>query len=150
MDDRHYPILIVTWIGEATVPLVRTYQQWQTAQAERARASGIKLVSLTDGSRATRPGANVRKAFADGEIPGHDIMIKSVVVVTNPLIRGAITAVRWLMGESFGDVELVESNAIAIERCLETLDQHGIARPSRLSPTTYEPPAARTRAPATA
>ncbi len=145
VDDSHYPILIVTWFGEPTHGLAHVYQRWEVEQRERAKASGTRLVSLNDGTHATRPSPSVRKIFSEFEVPDASLVLKSVVVVTNPLIRGGITAIKWVVGDKFANVDLVDSSAAAIARCFEILDQHDIARPKGLSVQSYEPPRASLR-----
>ncbi|MFV8753579.1 hypothetical protein ACNOYE_23750 [Nannocystaceae bacterium ST9] len=141
LDDTYSPVIIVSWIGEPTLELVEIYQRWQGEQIERAKSAGLRLISLTDCSRTERPSSRVRKAFSEDPAEGEAVFLKSIVVITSPVIRGALTAVKWLMGDRFGDVEVAESTRGAITRCLDLLDQHGIARPS-LSPTSYRGPVA--------
>lgn len=139
LDDTFDPVIIVSWIGEPTLPLVEIYQRWQAEQIQRAKSNGHRLISLTDCTLTERPNSRVRKAFSEEPADGQAVVIKSVVVVTNPVIRGALTAVKWLMGDRFGDVEVQESTPAGISRCLAVLDQHGIARPN-LSATSYRAP----------
>ena len=141
VDDTHAPLMIATWIGEPTLPLVEAYQQWLVEQVGRAQSGNYRLVLMSDSTLTELPSGAARKALSEDRTQSDDVVIKPVVVITSSVIRGALTAIKWLVGERFGDVEVRDSTSEGIARCLEVLDQHGIERPN-LSPTSYVFPTA--------
>lgn len=143
LEDRHYPILVGTWVGQATVAQCREFTRWHDAQVRRALASGDRLISISDSLESVRPDANVRRCFADwiaGQPQAYrDASVLTLAVLDSALIRGALTAIAWIREEA-RQIVPVASMEHALEVALRTLDEHGIARPEGLQPGTYVRP----------
>lgn len=144
VDERESPLLLITWFGEPNEAMITEYFDWMVAMVERFHASGGKYVLITDASSAKRPRPSVRQQIAErtDALPPYtaDINIGNYVVIDNPLIRGALTAMQW-MSRSEWTNKTVGSCTEAIRLGLEDLDRHGIARPRGLDPLAYQRPA---------
>ena len=144
LDSRFFPILIATWYGDATEEDVDGFFDWQTRLADRARAVGTQYVMVTDASAAARPKPSVRRRVAQrtNEMPDvKAINAAAYVVLDNPLIRGALTAMQWISRDNWGDqTTVVATCQEALERSLADLDRVGAVRPEGLDPTAYQRP----------
>lgn len=142
-DDRFLPVLIVTFEGANTVEASEWFGARYVEVLERAHARSEKVVSISDASRAERPGPEVRRFYAEwmATIPQHlqDTTLGSIAVITNPLMRGAMTAIGWI-NEEVRNVESVASLEDGIRLALEKLDSVQAARPDGLQPAEYRAP----------
>lgn len=137
VDTRFMPIVISTWMGTATLGLANSFCEWLAGfQAEQAKL-GVRLVFVSDAALAGRPGGEVRKRFAAAETP--DFVLDSLVVVTNPAVRGAATAIRWMAGERM-KMNFASDLTSALIRALGLLARHGIEIPRALRADRYELP----------
>lgn len=125
LDDDHLPILIVTWVGAATVANIKRFYAWGSERAATASADGKLLVMINDALDAGRPGPEARNAFAKHQMAS-DVVIASPVVITNPLVRGAMTAVGWLLGDRMKGVISCATLQEAFDASFKALAQHGV------------------------
>lgn len=114
LDDALAPILVATWVGPATLALVAKFHRWTEEQTAVAKREAKPVIMVNDGTAAGRPSADVRRAFAEHEFDP-EVEFRSFVVVVNPLVRGAVTAIGWLVGDSF-DVVICKTVADALEQ----------------------------------
>lgn len=142
IDERHHPVIVTTWFGEATIDTVDQYYDWLGPRLAKARARGERLVLLNDTFAVERPTPMVRKRLAEktkAQNQDHGrAMVGSVVVIESALIRGAVTALGWIL-PSLADSEFVGSLEEAIDRSIAILDREGIRAPSGLR--SYRRPA---------
>lgn len=135
LDDALSPFSIATWVGPATLQLIAKFHSWAEQQVAAAKREGKPVIMVNDGTAAGRPPADVRRAFAelrlDPEVP-----IKSFVVVTNPLVRGAMTAIGWLIGDGF-DVINCKTMSEALERAADLAGHLGLEPPPAAELTRY-------------
>jgi hypothetical protein len=127
------PIFIATWIGPATLPLVAVFQEWTEARVDEAVAAGHPAFLISDASAAGLPSAAVRRAFAEQKL---DAATRSYVVITNKVMRGAMTAVAWLMGEEL-DVVTCRTLADALAQASEATRSCGLTPPSSAAIEAY-------------
>lgn len=116
LDDALRPILISTWIGPATLDLVDEFYRWCDGQVAKAKRRGYPVILISDATLAGRPNADVRKAFAAAKFDV-DVPFKSIVIINNKIIRGAMTAIGWLLGDMSGTINcrsLAEALPIAV------------------------------------
>lgn len=143
VDSRAWPIVFATWFGAATEKLAEHYFEQQTRLFDRARREGQPFILISDTFAATRPSATARKRIAElttaqpADVPG--LSLSSYIVIENALIRGAVTALRWVT-TSMDASETVESIDVAIERALAALDEAGVARPAGFRASDYRRP----------
>lgn len=144
-DDRYAPIYITTWVGTTTLEGARWGTEKQAAVAAELVRRGRRMITISDATRVERPPPEVRKYFADStnaNTSAHGaVSISSYVVLTNPLVRGVMTAVGW-MSEAARRVTTVATMRDALERALADLDAARLPRPVGLDPAGYEPPSA--------
>lgn len=100
LDDEHFPFLVVSWIGVGAVKQAKAYVDWVARLAETSNP-GTPLMIINDATRATRPGPEFRKFFSDflGTMRGRALLTTdnvTLVVLDNPLVRGALTAIGWM------------------------------------------------------
>jgi hypothetical protein len=137
IDLRYMPIVISTWAGTATMGLANTYCEWLSSfMAEQAKL-GTKLVFVSDATLAGRPGGEVRKRFAGADTP--EFVLDSLIVTTNPAVRGAATAIRWMAGEKM-KMNFASDLPSALIRALGLLARHNIEIPRALRADRYELP----------
>ena len=132
LDDARAPVLVATWSGTATVRNVERFYAWARDQASLARKSGALLVMVSDAIDAGRPGADVRQAFATEQMES-DIIIASPTVITNPLVRGALTAVGWLLGDRMKGVTAWSTLDEAFAEARRALAERGVS----VDPTVF-------------
>lgn len=105
VDDRTYPVLFATWVGHSSLETMRAFYEWNDTQLKRVVADNVRFALITDAIDAERPNAPVRQMIADKtkemqrtHVKAEALRTSSIVVVENPFVRGALTAVGWLMG----------------------------------------------------
>ena len=100
LDPSRYPIVITDWVGVPTTQLVDRYFEIYVALLQDIDRVGGRCVLITTADRAGRPPADVRKRIGDRTIEHRELISRLVVgnavVSSNPLIRGAMTAISWM------------------------------------------------------
>jgi hypothetical protein len=125
IDDDHLNVLIVTWFGAATVKNVERFQQWSKAHIAKATAARRYLVMINDALDAERPAPEARAALARQSLET-DIVVASPVVITNALVRGAMTAIGWMMGDRMKGVTAHATLDEAFELACKALAERGV------------------------
>jgi hypothetical protein len=141
LDDRYFPILITRWAGKPTLALAQAYFRWHDTMLDRAEFYETKVVHVTDANAAKQPEAPVRKFIADSSAArGHvaTLALASYVTLKSKLVRGVLTVIGWVMGESSAKPIMTASIEQALERALTDLDAANIERPRGLEPNAYE------------
>jgi hypothetical protein len=142
-DARDFPLLVTTWWGEASVPLVRRFFAWNDAMCTRAMSEDTHVAMVSDNRHSKRPPATVRKLLAEltdasTEIAGGRAL-PTLVVIDNALVRGALTAIQWLSARSWG-VQVVASVEDGLRQALDALAAAG-AEPPDVDPSAHVAPA---------
>ena len=141
-DTTHAPVLISTHFGPATEVLVRDYFGLMLEVLEDL-GSGARYVGITDGSRSARPSPAVRRLLAeltDLYRPRFkDASLANLTVIESPVVRGAVTAIRWLSRVEW-QLDIVANMEQAMTRARTILDHASIAWPAGLDPATYVRP----------
>ena len=125
VDSSHLPLLITTWFGSPSLELVETYAKWFDEFIERSRRQDRRFVILDDATRAERPAPAVRGRMSKIECP-RDVVVDRVIVVQTRPIRGAITALSWIIGNPIKTNDTLEGG---VRECLELLDAAKVSRP---------------------
>jgi len=132
-DDDRAPILVTTWFGAATLKNVDRFFAWAEARAALAKKSGSCLVLICDALNAERPGPEVRQAFTRMQLDS-EVVIASPVVLTNPLVRGAMTAIGWIMGDRMKGVTSWSTIEEAVDAARKALAARGV----RVDPHAFD------------
>ena len=119
IDDHMGSILVTTWFGAPDERLALRYNARCLQLLEDAGARNQRLVFLSDCLDAEAPSPAVRRIFADAHHK-HDALLDSVTVVDNPLVRGVVTALRWLLGDhlSLQSVRTLDDAFAYASQCL--------------------------------
>lgn len=145
LDDRTYPVMFGTWVGVAEAATLRAFFAWNDELLRRAARERRVFTLITDATRAGRPDAAARAIVADltkamqrDHVAAEAFRVVGPVVVDNPLVRGALTAVGWIMGTSL-DTEYSDSCAAAIALVQRRFTERGAPWPEGLTPNGYVP-----------
>lgn len=130
LDDRLFPVLITTWEGPATHPLIDALDEWSARQFERATRQKLGIVMIADAREAGLPSAEVRERFAAA--PNSPTVLRTIVVTNSKVVRGALTAIRWLMAERYELVSFTDLDA-ALGCAARILDEAGQPIPAALN-----------------
>jgi len=117
-DRRAMPLVMVTFPAhEVTDDDVRQFVEEQRALLH----SGERYFSVTDASRAVALTARHRKTMGDwlgeAEELSKERVVGQAIVISNPIVRGALTAVFWIRKPAvptklFGDVGEAVAHAV--------------------------------------
>ncbi|MEM7152647.1 MAG: hypothetical protein AAF799_07385 [Myxococcota bacterium] len=138
-DDSHFPVVISTWIGAATLDNSQEYLTWMDAQLQRATREEVRLISISDSADAKRPPPEVRRLFVDWINNNEESTGDSFVVITNALVRGALTAIGWL-APSAQKVNTVKDLPTALSKARGLLAERGLTVPGGLTSERYVRP----------
>lgn len=128
LDEALSPILVITWIGPATLELIASLKPWSDEHTARAKRLARPVITVHDATAAERPSSEVRRAFAEQK-GDPEVTTRSYVVITNPLVRGAMTAIGWMVGESF-DVVSCKTLADALTQAAAYARAQGLVPPT--------------------
>src|SRR6478735_439613 len=100
IDDRYSPLVIATFMGETDLELGRWFADLNKKIVLQHAASGRRMVSICDATLATKPTPDMRRFWAEFSNSTtqtiKDATLATFLVMTSPLLRGAITAIGWL------------------------------------------------------
>lgn len=129
LDDRHPRILVVTWFGEPTTGLVDTFFAWHQDHLNAAATQSSTLAVITDTLDAKLPGAVTRRSIARSTAAQQALIerlvVGSIVVVGNAIIRGGLTALGWINPKT--SYQAVETCGEAITLATKKLTASGSA-----------------------
>jgi hypothetical protein len=141
VDDSLYPFAIATWFGQPDEELINFYFDWQEQRLIRARDEGIQVATIIDATDGDRPPSTVRHVLAErskvilGEFDPY--IVYSWVVLTNALVRGVITAIKWMTPmRTIAAASMKE----ALVEGARALEKAGIEPPVGFDPDAYERP----------
>lgn len=138
IDRRHDPVIVTTWMAAGTIGIAEQYVPWMQALIAEGREHGKRFVMISDARSPDRPDPVARRRFAEVENPP-DVILASIVVVRSAAVRGALTAIRWMMRNAI-DFECVADLAGGFELGRQRLREHGLAWPDSLTPASYRVP----------
>ncbi len=97
LDDSAWPVVHHS-VGDHSVEQFNAFGDWYLDCLKRARADNVSIYVLSD-ARGGIPDGEVRRRAAQWlaglSEPHFNVCALSIIVVDNPLIRGAITALNW-------------------------------------------------------
>jgi hypothetical protein len=142
LDDRAFPVLFATWVGHADEKTVRAFYAWNDVQLKRVALERTAFALITDAVAAERPDAPVRALLAEltramqkDHPTAETFRASSIVVLESPFVRGALTAVGWLMGGM--ETEYAPTCAEALQRSESRFRDRGAKWPVGLTPSGY-------------
>jgi hypothetical protein len=141
VDDSRGALYVATWFGAPSDRLVSSYFDWFEGAVGKHLRSKSPFVLITDALDSARPTPGARKLIAErtDALPSFgDVNVGNYVVLSNPLIRGALTAMQWISSKPWTSV-MVGSMKEALGRALGDLERAGAQRPA-LDPDRYQRP----------
>lgn len=142
-DGRHVPIAICGWTGRINEDLLRQYFLWKVEFTDRLKPDK-QVVLIHDFARLARPTPAVRhlahKLDAETKARTECAILHTYVVVTNPIIRGALLAVGWMSSSGGLNADLVKTRLEAFQAAIACLDRHGLVAPAGLDTERYSLP----------
>lgn len=128
IDTTRFPLLISDWVGAPSPGLVEQYYTAYVSLLNELAADGRRCVMLTTTEKAARPSADARERIAkltdEHAALIQSIVVANAVVLTNPLIRGAMTAISWM--NPTVRVPYLSSLEAGYAWATEELDRHGV------------------------
>jgi hypothetical protein len=100
---EHFPVLVAQWSGDVTHEDVDAFKRWAEGKIADARTQGLRVVVVQDTTDSKPPTPAVRKAIADWvntRPKDEEPPLAVLVVVKNAVIRGVLTAMRWLVSRT--------------------------------------------------
>lgn len=142
-DTRYFPVVSVRLFVKTTVPLATTFGNWLFDLCDQAAAAGQKVIVINDFSRSKIPGSDAREIMAAdanrlNENPGFGYWVP---VVPNPLLRGVLTAVLWMVESQDEYKRTHHTNGLpeAVAKVRELYSAIGHPLPD-ITPESYEFP----------
>lgn len=138
LDSRHFPVVVQAFIGQPTMEMAKTYFEARRAWFERARVENTKVFIIADLSKTSSPTATVRKYLGDtAKIEDdRDELLAYATCVPSAIMRGVVTALKWIIGDELKPTTLVATMDESFEKARKTLESHGVNVP----PFAYTPP----------
>lgn len=128
--DEHEPLMLVRWAGQVKAQHVLQMMRFFDTTGTQAKAEGKRLVYILDARDAALPGSLVRDMLADwlSDRPRGGVILSTIVVAPDPLIRGVIISLKWATGRADG-VTVVPKVTKAIELAKRQFEKAGIDVP---------------------
>ena len=96
IDEAGFPLVVATVRGQVTSEVISAY----FARLDAWCLDGRRYASILNITRIEMPSAAERKQIVEAIADRHTALARScigvAIVVTNPLIRGAVTAILWM------------------------------------------------------
>jgi hypothetical protein len=104
IDPRHAPLYLSVWEGELDEEIVRDFFVWSKERSRMALEMGTHVAYVNDVDRI-RVNADMRKLISDlskdFQQSGYAAAnVGSWQILSSPMIRGALTAVRWMTSDA--------------------------------------------------
>jgi hypothetical protein len=144
VDDRYFPVLISTWFGEPSEGNVRRYFEWSAVLYMRLCANRQRYVLIQDALEVQRPSPRVRgliAELADSMPDAASLLLGSYTILGSALVRGALTALQWVVRRRTWQTTAVGTMREAMARACGDLERAGLAIPRDFDPARYARPA---------
>jgi hypothetical protein len=140
-DTRYFPIASIRVLGKLSMSVAKTFEEWLIPMVELARSKGTKIIVVNDISRVPVPPPDVRKVMAESanKVQGNPGFGYWIPVVPNPLLRGVLTAVLWMVNDEEKRTFYVTSVQHGFSKAIELYTGLGLALPD-VNPDTYSFP----------
>jgi hypothetical protein len=146
-DSRYSPLIVVTFIGDLDLAQGRWFEETSLKVAQRESAKGRRLAMIHDATRSTRTSPEMRKFWTEmskrAQPATNAATLASYIVVSNPVIRGVLTAISWVAPD-VAKMETFANLDSAIGKATRVLEAAGIS--VTVPASGYELPAQTSRA----
>jgi hypothetical protein len=127
-------VWITTWVGDPLADEVDQFFKEYNEILDECLRLNRKLLIINDFSNAHAPSPMVRKKvaehFRESSVKRH-VILQSLFVVNNPMVRGAVTAVTWF-APSMKTAAIVPTFEEACRRAINVLRQANLLIPFEL------------------
>lgn len=126
LDMRHFPVIVLAWIDEISVPLLERMIELREPYLVYADQIGAKVICIIDTNQMQVPSATVRKHSADVNLKdrNHPCFHAYIGVMGSAVMRGVATAINWITGDKGIPSSLapnIESAMLSAQRIYEEL-----------------------------
>jgi hypothetical protein len=126
MDGRYSPYLLFKAVGTPDLKAMKGYFEFRDRYHDvELKTNNRGAIAIVDITATGAPPSTVRKAI--GEMASNDVErgVSSIMVVTNPLLRGVMTAIVWVAGGDNLRLEYAPSLTAAIEMARKLFESRG-------------------------
>ncbi|MEM9459289.1 MAG: hypothetical protein AAGF11_34235 [Myxococcota bacterium] len=145
LDDRHFPVLIATWLGKASIEAAQALGDWVRRMAARAVQQDVGFVLVYDSTQLeAKPSAKLRAFMArdldalDASACG-DRFLGVLVRAEDKLLRSKVAMLTWLLTRRVR-ITTMNSMESALLQAKLMLESAGYVPPAQLEPSRYERP----------
>lgn len=131
LDDSLYPVLVTRWAGETTLEELERFIAWYDGQLKKAIERKDLIFSISDAGSLLKSAPPVRKRVAEwmnlkteAEVA---VVLYSIMIIQNPIIRGVLTAVTWMSNRK--ETKIMRSVEDALALAETALPERGIPLP---------------------
>jgi hypothetical protein len=141
IDETFSPVVIVSFYGVITKKLLLEFVAWYREYLGSLRPSQ-KFVMINDPRGVPTHSPTLRKIAAEemqkfaASMKMHNL--HNILIIDNALLRGAITAIGWLINKDVGYAARDMHDAITV--ALRALTSAGLPLPVGLEATSYRAP----------
>lgn len=133
VDTASFPLVYFRFTGETTMEDARVMMQQQDELLTRAAAEGVRLFVISDNTATTKTSPEVRKYLGDAarsvSDQYHQHLASFVIIASNMLVRGAITAIGWVAPERIKRVKAAKDFEEAVAIMRQKAEEAGLAFP---------------------
>ncbi|WP_146157359.1 hypothetical protein [Enhygromyxa salina] len=139
LDLRYFPLTFIKKKGDPSEAYVHAYYKWRKAASAFAHENGMIHIVVKDIDEWGIPKPTIRKMIGDyASRDTEDVGFAwRYIVVTKPVMRGAVTAILWIKGDT-QRVSFVASYADAIRTANQLFQDSGCQPPS-IDPAGFVP-----------
>ena len=144
LDDRHFPVVIATWLGKSSIDAAQALGDWLRRVATRAATEDVGFVLVYDSTQLEpKPSAKLR-AFMAHDLDALDEsscgrFLGVLVRAEDKLLRSKVAMLTWLLTRRVR-ITTMNSMESALVQAKLVLESAGFAPPTHLEPSRYECP----------
>ncbi len=141
IDLRYFPVSIMVWKNDASEDLMHNYYAWRKKASKVAHDHGTVHMVIKDISEWGVPKPTVRKVIGEyaAQDKEHIGFAWRFLIVSNAIMRGAITAIVWLKGED-SMYSFTKSIQASIRDAKRMYAERELEFPNGLDENTYQFP----------
>ena len=119
VDDRYFPLVIFYWVDTPDEDLCSKIFEWRDEMLEKATQKGLSSIVIHHTNKLVNPPATARKRVSE-VAPTGPRQLGNYVVANSALLRGIMTALKWMAGDSI-KITTFATMSKALTVAIETL-----------------------------
>jgi hypothetical protein len=137
IDLRYFPVSVMVWKNDPFEELMHPYYAWRLKASQLAHERGALHVVIKDLSEWGVPKPTVRQIIGEyAQRDNEEHFGWRFLIVSNPIMRGAVTAIAWIKGENSA-YSFHKNIAASIAAARTMYDQRGLEFVDGLHEDTY-------------